>query len=113
MYKILLHRQRIENVFCLLLLIQSELSTEVLVASEIVRLIPHLAWTSRTFPQMFMNFVASESRSTLLHRAQVVVSAEAVPPSATHLAWNQVRVSSNAASISPLNILYIIMKTCV
>jgi hypothetical protein len=112
MYKILLHRQRIENVFCLLLLIQSELSTEVLVASEIVRLIPHLAWTSRTFPQMFMNFVASESRSTLSHRAQVVVSAEAVP-SATHLAWNQVRVSSYAASISPLNILYIIMKTCV
>ena len=56
---------------CLLLLIQSELSTEVLVASEIVRLIPHLAWTSRTFPQMFMNFVASKSRSTLSHRAQV------------------------------------------
>jgi hypothetical protein len=50
---------------------------------------------------MFMNFVASESRSTLSHRAQVIVSAEAVPW-ATHFALNQVlRVSSNAASISP------------
>jgi hypothetical protein len=48
-------------------------------------LMPHLAWTSRIFPQMLMNFVVSESRRTLSQRAQDIVSAEAVP-SAIHLA---------------------------
>ena len=75
-------------------------STELFVASEIVRLIPHFAWTSRIFPQILMILVVSVSSNTQSHRAQVTVLADAVP-SATHLAWNQVRDSSNAASISP------------
>ncbi len=60
-------------------------------------------WNSMDFPHFpadVYELCRVWIKKHLSHREKIIVSAEAVP-SATHLAWNQVRVSSNAASISP------------